>query len=82
MCIRITEIYAVCKCTYYIHGVDPCQSVGQHGHHIQSKTVLVGYACTEHTPSDHPSARPLISSPPRIGILPDSLGTSSSVESF
>jgi len=67
MCIRITERYAVCKCVYYIHGVDQCQSVGRAGHRVQDKTVLVGYACSRHTAGAATAQR----STPRIGVLPD-----------
>jgi len=77
MCIRLIERYAVCKCTYYVHGVDPCQSVGQHGHGIQDRTVLVGYACTRHVVGPGPQHMSRASPSPRIGILPDSLSSSS-----
>ncbi|KAI5781284.1 hypothetical protein EDC01DRAFT_619784 [Geopyxis carbonaria] len=69
MCIRITERYAVCKCLYFTHGVDPCQSVAQHGHPVQDKTVLVGYACSAHTPAGAPGAMPHIG-----GVIPESYG--------
>ncbi|KAI5819244.1 hypothetical protein BZA77DRAFT_242078 [Pyronema omphalodes] len=80
MCIRITELYAVCKCTYHIHGVDPCQSVGQHNHTIQNKTVLVGYACGHHSgPQGGVNGVNGINGlggiVPKIGILPDSFGS-------
>ncbi|KAI5794009.1 hypothetical protein FPQ18DRAFT_329457 [Pyronema domesticum] len=78
MCIRITELYAVCKCTYHIHGVDPCQSVGQHNHNIQNKTVLVGYACGYHSGPQLQQGQGMNGmngTLPRIGILPDSFGS-------
>ena len=78
MCIRINERYAVCKCVYYVHGVDPCQSVGQHGHSIQDKTVLVGYACTQHASSSSPPQFASMNLSPHIGILPDSMSSSGS----
>ncbi|KAH8150474.1 uncharacterized protein LAJ45_05687 [Morchella importuna] len=76
MCIRITERYAVCKCTYFTHGIDQCQSVGRQGHNIQEKTVLVGYACQHHSPNHGPHGPPA-----RIGILPDLVSSSSSSSS-
>lgn len=76
MCIRITERYAVCKCTYFTHGVDQCQSVGRQGHAIQEKTVLVGYACQHHSPNPH------VHRPGRIGILPDISSSGSSGYSY
>ncbi|RPA71761.1 hypothetical protein BJ508DRAFT_187827, partial [Ascobolus immersus RN42] len=51
MCIRITERYAVCSCIYYIHGVDQCQAVGQAGHKIDERDVLVGHSCEAHSDS-------------------------------
>ncbi|KAA8897469.1 hypothetical protein FN846DRAFT_233031 [Sphaerosporella brunnea] len=81
MCIRIHERYAVCKCIYYVHGVDPCQSVGRHGHNIQEKTVLVGYACTRHATTTTTTTSSQFTSL-RIGILPDSLSSSSAGGSF
>ncbi|KAI5843252.1 hypothetical protein BZA05DRAFT_184893 [Tricharina praecox] len=79
MCIRLIERYAVCKCTYHVHGVDPCQSVGQYGHNIQDRTVLVGYACTQHVAASGSNSHMVsgASTSPRIGILPDSLSSSS-----
>lgn len=76
MCIRITERYAVCKCTYFTHGVDQCQSVGRQGHAIQEKTVLVGYACQHHSPHPHANG------PTRIGILPDTPSSSGSSSGY
>ena len=67
MCIRITERFAVCGCTYFVHGIDQCQSVGRQGHSIQEKTVLVGYKCEYHSRgSSH------------LGVLPDYTPGSSS----
>lgn len=76
MCIRLTEQYAVCKCTHHVHGIDPCQSVGQHRHRIEDRTVLVGYACSRHTPAALGGRSSAgngggIPSPPRLGVLPD-----------
>ena len=71
MCIRITERYSVCKCIYHVHGIDPCQSVGHHHRHkVQDRIVLVGSVCSQHASAP-------VSMPIRIGILPDSLSTSS-----
>ncbi|KAJ5121093.1 uncharacterized protein N7515_009054 [Penicillium bovifimosum] len=49
MCYRVIERYSVCKCLYFEHSVDPCSSYGQHGHEVEEKLVLVGYACDRHT---------------------------------
>ncbi|KAF2404301.1 hypothetical protein EJ06DRAFT_195624 [Trichodelitschia bisporula] len=46
MCIRVIEVYAVCGCTYHVHGVDACAAYGQHA--VADKTVQVGYACPRH----------------------------------
>ena len=46
MCLKLVELYAVCKCVYYEHAVDPCSLFGQHA--VEERTVLVGYACPEH----------------------------------
>lgn len=73
MCIRITERYAVCGCVYYVHGVDQCQSVGQHGHHVQEKVVLVGYACARHAPGSGQ-----VTATSSLGVLPDYVSSSSS----
>ncbi|KAI5797338.1 hypothetical protein DFH27DRAFT_462484, partial [Peziza echinospora] len=48
MCFRLIERYAVCKCVYYVHGIDQCNSFGMHGHGIQDRTVLVGCTCPSH----------------------------------
>ena len=49
MCYQVVERYAVCRCLYHRHAIDPCQSYGQRHHHVQEKTVLVGYACPRHS---------------------------------
>ncbi|EEH36441.2 hypothetical protein PAAG_06859 [Paracoccidioides lutzii Pb01] len=56
MCYRIIERYSVCRCLYYRHAVDPCQSYGQRDHVVQEKTILVGYACAAHLASRGTSA--------------------------
>jgi hypothetical protein len=48
MCYQVVERYAVCRCLYHRHAIDPCQSYGQRNHYAQEKTVLVGYACPRH----------------------------------
>ncbi|KAH8728267.1 hypothetical protein GQ44DRAFT_609345 [Phaeosphaeriaceae sp. PMI808] len=65
MCYQVVERYSVCKCLYHKHAVDPCAAMGQRGHSVQEKTVLVGYACSVHSnyrsqPTYH------------AGVLPDS----------
>lgn len=49
MCYQIVERYSVCRCLYYRHSIDPCQRYGQRGHSTTEKTVLVGYACPDHS---------------------------------
>ncbi|KAF7509457.1 hypothetical protein GJ744_008020 [Endocarpon pusillum] len=49
MCYQVIERYAVCRCLYYRHAIDPCQSYGQRHHHAHEKTVLTGYACPRHS---------------------------------
>lgn len=46
MCIKVIERYAVCRCLYYSHAVDPCPAFGRH--EVKLKEVLVGYACSNH----------------------------------
>lgn len=47
MCYQLIELYSACGCLYYQHAVDRCAAYGRHG--IQRRTILVGYACSEHT---------------------------------
>ncbi|KAK4131146.1 hypothetical protein BT67DRAFT_388932 [Trichocladium antarcticum] len=54
MCYQLVELYSACRCLYYQHAVDRCAAYGRPGHGIQSRTILVGYACSEH--SSHHSA--------------------------
>lgn len=49
MCYQVVERYAVCRCLYHKHAIDPCAAHGQRGHSVQEKTVLVGYACGVHS---------------------------------
>ena len=49
MCIRVVEQFSVCRCVYYIHGVDQCNSYGMRGHYIEDKVILVGHSCRDHT---------------------------------
>ncbi|EME82616.1 uncharacterized protein MYCFIDRAFT_136993 [Pseudocercospora fijiensis CIRAD86] len=49
MCLQVVERYSVCRCLYYKHAVDPCAARAQRGHCVQEKTVLVGYACEQHS---------------------------------
>ncbi|KAF2091106.1 hypothetical protein K490DRAFT_33572 [Saccharata proteae CBS 121410] len=58
MCYQVVERYAVCRCLYHKHSVDPCSSYGQYGHPVQEKTVLVGYACSVHSASHSASTLP------------------------
>ncbi|KAF2033153.1 hypothetical protein EK21DRAFT_59317 [Setomelanomma holmii] len=65
MCYQVVERYAVCRCLYHKHAIDPCAAHGQRGHTVQEKTVLVGYACGIHS-----SHRPETAF--NTGVLPDS----------
>ncbi|KAK4219127.1 hypothetical protein QBC37DRAFT_368129 [Rhypophila decipiens] len=49
MCFQLVELYSACRCLYYQHAVDRCASYGRPGHGIQRRTMLVGYACSEHS---------------------------------
>ncbi|KAK4230219.1 hypothetical protein QBC38DRAFT_357425 [Podospora fimiseda] len=51
MCYQLVERYSSCHCLYYQHSVDRCASYGRAGHPIQQRTILVGYACSEHSAS-------------------------------
>lgn len=49
MCYQLIELYAACRCLYYQHAVDRCPAYNQPGHSIQRRTILVGYACSDHS---------------------------------
>ncbi|KAK1753314.1 hypothetical protein QBC47DRAFT_55239 [Echria macrotheca] len=49
MCYQLVELYAACRCLYYEHAIDRCAAHGRPGHGIQRRTILIGYACTEHS---------------------------------
>ncbi|OTA88006.1 hypothetical protein M434DRAFT_53095, partial [Hypoxylon sp. CO27-5] len=49
MCYQLIERYSACHCLYYQHAVDRCPAYGQSGHHITTRTILVGYACSKHS---------------------------------
>lgn len=51
MCYQLVELYSACRCLYYQHAVDRCAAYGRPGHGIQRRTILVGYACSEHSRS-------------------------------
>lgn len=58
MCYRLVELYAACRCLYFRHAIDPCQSYGQRNHPVQEKTTFVGWACPRHSaqqPADQSS---------------------------
>ncbi|KAI1459953.1 hypothetical protein F4805DRAFT_419303 [Annulohypoxylon moriforme] len=48
MCYQLIERYSACHCLYYKHDVDRCPAYGKSGHHITTRTILVGYACQRH----------------------------------
>lgn len=49
MCYQILEVYASCKCLYYIHPVDKCAASGRPGHKVARRTIPVGYLCSTHS---------------------------------
>ncbi|KAK4178316.1 hypothetical protein QBC36DRAFT_182944 [Triangularia setosa] len=49
MCYQLIERYSSCRCLYYQHAIDRCAAYGRVGHTIQQRTILVGYACADHT---------------------------------
>ncbi|KAL8418872.1 hypothetical protein RB594_002176 [Gaeumannomyces avenae] len=49
MCYQLVELYSACKCLYYQHAIDSCASYGRPGHHVQQRTIYVGYACSAHS---------------------------------
>ena len=49
MCYQLVELYSACRCLYYQHAVDRCAAYGRPGHGVQRRTILVGYACGEHS---------------------------------
>lgn len=49
MCYQLVELYSSCKCIYYQHAADKCASYGRPGHCVTKRTILVGYACQEHS---------------------------------
>ena len=51
MCYQVVELYSACRCLYYQHAIDRCGNYGRRGHDITQRTILVGYACSDHTQS-------------------------------
>ncbi|KAK1836329.1 hypothetical protein QBC39DRAFT_297404 [Podospora conica] len=49
MCYLLVELYSVCRCLYYQHAVDRCAAYGRPGHGVQTRTILVGHTCGEHS---------------------------------
>lgn len=58
MCYQVIELYSACRCPYYQHAVDRCESFSKPGHSVQRRTLLVGYACSAHTASIYDSSPP------------------------
>jgi hypothetical protein len=56
----VVELYSACRCLYYQHAVDRCPKYGRHGHSITHRTILVGYACADHSsrPGDYDDGPP------------------------
>ncbi|KAF8254128.1 hypothetical protein K440DRAFT_618774 [Wilcoxina mikolae CBS 423.85] len=86
MCYRVIEIYAVCRCVYYVHGVDQCGAYGLPGHHVEDRTLLVGHTCPQHaagysrsSSSSNNNGRPSYT----IGqVIPDTYGATSYGSSY
>ncbi|KAI0890856.1 hypothetical protein F4806DRAFT_485042 [Annulohypoxylon nitens] len=53
MCYQLIERFSDCHCLYYQHAVDRCPDYGKLSHHITTRTILVGYACTNHSRDDN-----------------------------
>ena len=53
MCYRLIECYAVCRCRYYVHAIDPCVLYGYKGHSAEDRILLVGYLCPRHDRLGH-----------------------------
>jgi hypothetical protein len=49
MCYQVVELYSACRCLYYQHAVDRCAAYGRPGHRVTKRTILVGYACQDHS---------------------------------
>ena len=47
--MQVKEVYAVCGCLYYLHGVDQCGLHGHIGHKPEAKEVKVGYNYPTHS---------------------------------
>ena len=58
MCYQLIELYSACRCLYYQHAIDRCAAFGQPGHGVQRRTILVGYACSDHSQSHRAYAAP------------------------
>ncbi|KAK6522500.1 hypothetical protein TWF281_001946 [Arthrobotrys megalospora] len=39
MCLRIIEVYPVCRCVHHIHAVDFCRLAGQPGHVVEDRVL-------------------------------------------
>lgn len=49
MCYQVHELYSSCRCLYYQHAIDRCPRFGAPGHGVTQRTILVGYACVDHS---------------------------------
>ncbi|KAI0163515.1 hypothetical protein BJ166DRAFT_295511 [Pestalotiopsis sp. NC0098] len=58
MCYQLVEVYSACRCLYYRHAADKCASYGRPGHSIAKRTILVGYACLEHSTTKASEVKP------------------------
>ncbi|CAD0115200.1 unnamed protein product [Aureobasidium uvarum] len=55
MCIQVVERYAVCRCLYHRHSIDPCAAYGSRSHGITERVVFVGYKCPTHSSAQRPA---------------------------
>lgn len=62
MCYQVLELYSACRCLYYQHAVDRCPKYGSRGHGIKQRTILVGYACMDHSTHSNASENSFVDS--------------------
>ena len=61
MCYQLVEVYSSCQCLYYKHAVDRCGNFGRHP--VTERTIVVGYACSVHSPRSRHGQRSTYSQP-------------------
>lgn len=78
MCMRVVEVYSVCKCVYFTHGIDQCSAYGRHD--VEKRVVLVGHTCPSHSGAGFQYSRDYSGATQShiSGVIPDFSYTSSS----